>query len=295
MKRLWKVIKCAFTDFFADDSMTLAAALAFYTILSLAPLAVLLVVAAGFIGQSTINTVMQQAEQMMGPSASGALETVIQSAQQQEQGRSLSAILGLVLILSTALGAFVQLQYSVNRIWGLEPSGKSAVWQWARKRLMSLLLILVIALLLLASVVVSSVVSALFPEFTWLNTLISLAIFLLLFTIIYKYLPDAKIAWRDALVGAVITAILFSVGIWAIGLYLGRSGAGSPYGAAGSLVVFLLWTYYAALILFLGAEITQAVSFVYGDRIVPDEYSRQIDKHEHQQQKKKPESESAKK
>ena len=279
MKRLWKVVTCAISDFFEDDSMTLAAALAFYTVLSLAPLAVLLVVAAGFIGQDTVNSIVSQAEHMVGPSAGDALKTVITSAQQREQGRTVSAILSLVLILFTALGAFVQLQYSINRIWGLQASGKSAVRQWIRKRLISLLFLIVITVLLLASVVVSYVVSVLFPEFAWINTAVSLTIFLLLFAIIFKYLPDAKIAWRDVWVGAIVTAILFSVGIWAIGLYLGRSGAGSPYGAAGSLVVFLLWTYYAALILFLGAEITQAYSFVYRDHIVPDEYSQQIDKH----------------
>ena len=284
MRRLWKVIRSAVTDFFADDSMTLAAALAFYTILSLAPFAVLLVVAAGLIGQSTVNAIVSQVKGMVGSSAGDALETVITSAQQQRQAGTISAILSLVLILSTALGAFVQLQYSINRIWGLRPLGKSAIWRWIRKRLLSVLLLVVIAVLLLASVVVSSVVSGLFPEFTWINTVASLAISLVLFAIIYKYLPDARIAWRDVWVGAIVTSILFSVGIWAIGVYLGRSGAGSPYGAAGSLVVFLLWVYYAALILFLGAEITQAYCTVYGDKIKPNEYFEHIDKHEHQQQ-----------
>ena len=279
MNRLWKVVRSAVTDFFADDSMTLAAALSFYTILSLAPLAVLLVVVAGFIGQDTVNSVVSQAEQMVGPSAGGALQTVISSAQQQRSAGAVSAIVSLVLIVSTALGAFVQLQYSMNRIWGLQSSGKSAVWQWIRKRLLSLVLLLAIAILLFVAVVISSVLSAVFPQLTWINTAASFVIFLVLFAIIYKYLPDAKIAWRDAWVGAIVTGILFSVGIWAIGLYLGRSGSGSPYGAAGSLVAFLLWLYYAALILFLGAEITQACSTVYGHSIEPTEYSEHIDKH----------------
>lgn len=286
MRRLWKVIRSAITDFFADDSMTLAAALAFYAILSLAPLAVLLVVAAGFIGRDTVNSIVSQAEGMLGPAAAGVLQTVISSAQQQRSAGTVSAIVSLVVILSTALGTFVQLQYSINRIWGLQPSGRSAVWQWIRKRLLSLLLLLVIAVLLLASVVASSVVSALFPAFRWINAVVFLAIFLVLFAVIYKYLPDAKISWLDAWIGAIVTAILFSVGTWAIGLYLGRSGAGSLYGAAGSLVVFLLWVYYAALILFLGAEFTQACSAVYGHPIQPTEYSEHIDKHGQQHQGK---------
>ena len=284
MKNLWKIIKRAVTDFFADDLLTLAAAMSFYTILSLAPIAVLLVVVAGFIGQDAINSSVSQAERLMGPPAGDALQTVISRAQQQRQALTLSAILSLGAILFTALGAFVQFQYSMNRIWGIQSKGKSAVWDWVRKRLLSVLLLVVIAVLLLASVVVSSVVSGLFPEFTWINTVASLAISLVLFAIIYKYLPDARIAWRDVWVGAIVTSILFSVGIWAIGVYLGRSGAGSLYGAAGSLVVFLLWVYYAALILFLGAEITQAYCTVYGDKIKPNEYFEHIDKHEHQQQ-----------
>jgi len=282
MRNLWKIIKQAVTDFFADDSLTLAAALAFYTILSLAPIAVLLVVAAGFIGQDTVNSAVSQADQLMGPAVSGTLDTVIRQAQEQRTTGTWSAILSLGVVLFTALGAFVQLQYSMNRIWGIQSKGKSAVWDWVRKRLLSLLLLFLIAVLLLGSVVLSSVLRAIFPNFTWLNSLASFIIFLVLFALMFKYLPDAKITWRDVWVGAFITSILFTVGIWVIGLYLGSRGAGSPYGAAGSLVVFVLWVYYAALILFFGAEITQAYSFVYGKRIEPAEYAKRIDKHEAQ-------------
>lgn len=279
MKNLWKIIKRAVTDFFADDLLTLAAAMSFYTILSLAPIAVLLVVVAGFIGQDAINSSVSQAERLMGPPAGDALQTVISRAQQQRQALTLSAILSLGAILFTALGAFVQFQYSMNRIWGIQSKGKSAVWDWVRKRLLSVLL--------LAAVIISSVLSGLFPQLTWINTLASFVLFVILFALVFKYLPDAKIAWRDVWVGAIITGILFSVGIWAIGLYLGRSGAGSSYGAAGSLVVFLLWVYYAALILFLGAEITQAYCFVYGERIEPAEYAERIDKHQAQEKQNK--------
>ena len=287
MKNLWKIIKRAVTDFFADDLLTLAAAMSFYTILSLAPIAVLLVVVAGFIGQDAINSSVSQAERLMGPPAGDALQTVISRAQQQRQALTLSAILSLGAILFTALGAFVQFQYSMNRIWGIQSKGKSAVWDWVRKRLLSVLLLVVIAVLLLAAVIISSVLSGLFPQLTWINTLASFVLFVILFALVFKYLPDAKIAWRDVWVGAIITGILFSVGIWAIGLYLGRSGAGSSYGAAGSLVVFLLWVYYAALILFLGAEITQAYCFVYGERIEPAEYAERIDKHQAQEKQNK--------
>jgi len=279
VKNLWKIIKRAVTDFFADDLLTLAAAMSFYTILSLAPIAVLLVVVAGFIGQDAINSSVSQAERLMGPPAGDALQTVISRAQQQRQALTLSAILSLGAILFTALGAFVQFQYSMNRIWGIQSKGKSAVWDWVRKRLLSVLL--------LAAVIISSVLSGLFPQLTWINTLASFVLFVILFALVFKYLPDAKIAWRDVWVGAIITGILFSVGIWAIGLYLGRSGAGSSYGAAGSLVVFLLWVYYAALILFLGAEITQAYCFVYGERIEPAEYAERIDKHQAQEKQNK--------
>jgi len=287
VKNLWKIIKRAVTDFFADDLLTLAAAMSFYTILSLAPIAVLLVVVAGFIGQDAINSSVSQAERLMGPPAGDALQTVISRAQQQRQALTLSAILSLGAILFTALGAFVQFQYSMNRIWGIQSKGKSAVWDWVRKRLLSVLLLVVIAVLLLAAVIISSVLSGLFPQLTWINTLASFVLFVILFALVFKYLPDAKIAWRDVWVGAIITGILFSVGIWAIGLYLGRSGAGSSYGAAGSLVVFLLWVYYAALILFLGAEITQAYCFVYGERIEPAEYAERIDKHQAQEKQNK--------
>lgn len=285
MKKLWEIVKRSVADFFADDSMTLAAALAFYTILSLSPLAVLLVVIAGVIGQDTVNSIVSQAEQVMGPSVSGAIEMVILNAQQQRQALTVSAILSLAMILFTALGAFVQLQYSMNRIWGIQPSGGSAVWRWIRKRLLSLVLLLAIGVLLVASLVITSVLSGLFPEFSWISTLASFIVFVVLFAVMFKYLPDAKVSWRDVWIGAFATAVLFSVGVWVIGLYLGRSSPGSAYGAAGALVVFLLWVYYAALILFLGAEITQAYSYVYGERIEPAEYAERIDKHEMQQSK----------
>ena len=177
-----------------------------------------------------------------------------------------------------ATGIFVQLQSALNKIWDVKVKPGGAAFGWIRKRSVSLTMVIGIVLIAFASLFVSAaleMISSGTDNQIWqiVNIGVSLLLFILLFAMIYKYLPDVRISWRDVMAGSVITAILFVVGKWAIGLYLGYSSVGSAYGAAGSVIILLLWVYYASLILFFGAELTQVYARKYGSRILPDKHA----------------------
>jgi membrane protein len=264
-----QTLKNAVLDFIEDDALTLAAALAFYSALSIAPIVLLLVWAGAFLGEGTKNQLTGQARQIAGPAAGDAIETVIENAQERPDLRSIAGAVSIISVIVAATGVFAQLQFSMNRIWDVQPKPKSgAISSWLKKRLVSLLMILVIGALLVVSLGLGAVLSAaaaagsslvasktLVPAL--LNAAISVVIFTLFFAAIYKFLPDTQISWRATWAGAVLTAILFTIGRWLVGLYLAHSTTGSAYGAAGSLLVLLVWIYYSSLILFFGAEITQ--------------------------------------
>jgi membrane protein len=256
-------------EYWSNRPMELAAALSYYTLLSLAPLVLMAVAVAGLVfDRATVEgRMVTEMRLLVGAEGSEVVQTVLRHARDREKG-ALSVIIGTAVLLFGATTVFAQLQSSLNRIWKVDQGGQGSVlWVFVKERLLSLAMVLAIGFLLLVSLVVSAAVAA-FGEtalggltdaagvLQGLNVLVSLIVITLLFATIFKVLPDVPVAWRDVWVGAVITALLFSVGKSLIGLYLGRTSIGSAYGAAGSLVVMTVWVFYASLIVFFGAELT---------------------------------------
>jgi len=266
-----RMLKELAREYWAIRPMELAAALSYYTLLSLAPLVLMAVAVAGLVFErATVESrLVAEMRLLVGDEGSEVAQTVLRHAGSREQG-ALSVVVGGAVLLLGATTVFVQLQSSLNRIWKIEePSRGSAgvLWLFVKERLLSLAMVLAVGFLLLVSLLISAAVAALgetalggvghpglFLE--GLNVLVSLIVVTLLFATMFKVLPDEPVAWRDVWAGALITSVLFTVGKSVIGLYLGRTSIGSPYGAAGSVVVMTVWVYYASLIVFLGAEIT---------------------------------------
>ena len=269
-----------------DGANRLAAALAYYTTFSLAPLLVLIIAIAGLAGgrEAAQTRTMAQVEDLLGAEGREFVEGMIESASQPETGLA-ATFVGAVTLLFGALGVFGELQNSLNTIWEVKPKPAKnwidGIKRFVVRRLLSFTMVLGIGFLLLASLVVSAVVSA-FGEYInnrwpladfWLgliNFVISFLVITFLFGMIFKFLPEIKIAWKDVWLGAAVTSALFSLGKFLIGLYLGRSEVGNTFGAAGSLAILLIWIYYSAQILFFGAEFTQVYANRYGSKIVPD-------------------------
>jgi membrane protein len=258
-------------EYWANRPMELAAALSYYTLLSLAPLVLMAVAVAGLVFERTTveNRMVTEMRLLVGDDGSEVVRTVLRHAGDPKKG-ALSVVIGGAVLLLGATTVFVQLQNSLNRIWKAEERAGapgSVLWQFVKERLLSLAMVLGVGFLLLVSLVISAAVAA-FGEtalggmkgadilLEGINLAVSLVVVTLLFATMFKVLPDAPVAWRDVWVGAITTSVLFSIGKSLIGLYLGRASIGSPYGAAGSLVVMTVWVYYASMIVFLGAELT---------------------------------------
>ena len=282
MKKIWSILKAAFRDFLADGAMAWAAAIAFYTALSFAPIVLLLISVGDFIGRDTREGMIDEVQRVLGDEAGGIIETIVSNAEQQQGNGTVAFLVSLGVTLFSASAVFGQLQVALNHIWEVKPApgggGLSSVWTWLRKRLLSMGMVLAIAFLLIASLVASAVVSYVVPAdgtAAHLGTIaVSLVIFVPLFALMFKYLPDAKVQWIDVIFGAVLTSILFLIGKTLIGLYLGMSGVGSAYGAAGSLILLLVWVYYSAIILLFGAEITQSRAQQYGHGLIPEDHAQ---------------------
>ncbi len=270
------LLKETYREWSEDKCLRLGAALAYYTIFSMAPLLVLVVaIAALAFGQDAAEgQVVEQLREMLGEKGAATVQSMIEQASRPASGIAAS-VLGLVTMIFGASGVFGQLQGALNDIWEVEPPPGAGILGMIKGRLASFSMILVIGFLLLVSLALSAALAAfdqwlagLFPgadlllEFA--NVLLSFGIVTLLFAMIFKILPDAKIQWSDVWVGAAFTSVLFVVGKFLIGLYLGNTGAGSVYGAASSLVIILLWVYYSSQLLFFGAEFTQVYARTYG-------------------------------
>jgi membrane protein len=268
---LWHVTLRAFQDWWNDNCLRLAASLAYYTALSLAPLVLLIVGVIGLVldRQQVGSQLSAQLEGLIGPAGRELVTSILTAT--NPQGGAIATIIGLVTLLIGATAVFGELQATLNLIWEVRPAPTNGVWAgiWAllRERIFSLALVLALAFLLLVSLVISAALAgaaALFqgPEQALLSRVLELVVSLLaltfVFALLYMYVPDAEIGWRDAWPGGLITAVLFTLGKTAIGFYLGQASVGSAYGAAGSLVVLLVWVYYSALIVFFGAEFTHA-------------------------------------
>jgi len=288
VKELWPTLKESFTDWKEDDALSLGAALAYYTVFSLAPLLVVVIAVAGlaFGREAVEGQLVHQIDGLIGRQGAEAVQTMIAHTARTGSG-GLAAVIGLVTILFGASGVFTQLQKSLNKIWEVEPRPDQGISGLVRARALSFGMVLAIGFLLLVSLIAAAALAALDTYLTGLlpgletllqvlSFLLSLALVTLLFAMIFRYLPDVRIAWRDVWLGALVTSLLFAVGKVLIGLYLGHSSTASSYGAAGSLVVLLLWIYYSAQILFFGAEITQVHARRAGRPIAPDEHAVQV-------------------
>ena len=285
VKSGFDLIKESFKGWQEDGALDLGAALAYYTIFSLAPLLLIVTGVAGLVwGREAVQgQLVSQLQGVVGPQGSQAIQTMIANAGRHGQG-VIATVVGLVTILFGATGVFVQLQSAMDRVWNVEPRPGKGIWGFIRTRMLSFGMVLGIGFLLLVSLVVATAVTAFSTWVTGMmpgaklliegvTFLVSFGIVTLLFAMIFKVLPDVTIAWRDVWVGAVATALLFTIGKFLIGLYLAKSSVASTYGAAGSLVVLLLWIYYSSQILFLGAEFTQVYATRYGSQIRPSKHA----------------------
>lgn len=280
-RELWDLLQETFSDWSHDRVPRLGAALAYYTIFAIVPLLIIIITMIGLIfgEEAAQGYILQQIEGLMGEQSASAIKDMIQRADRPATG-GIAAVIAVATLLIAATGLFGELQDSLNTIWGIEPKEGRGIWGMIKGRFLSFVAILGIGFLLLVSLVLSAALAALGKWFSgWLpapeavlqvlNFLVSFGVITALFAMMFKMLPDARVAWRDVWVGAAMTALLFTVGKFAIGLYLGKSDVGSAYGAAGSLVILLIWVYYSAQILLFGAEFTQVYANREGARIVP--------------------------
>ena len=265
----WKKM---FQGFAADDCPSIAGALAYYAIISLPPLLVVIASLAGyFLGEERVSSHMEdQLRAMMGPTAGNQIQEMLRNPAVQTDRGWLPTLIGSIALIFGATGLFAHLQSALNKVWEVKSEdARGGIKGLVMKRLLSFGMVLVIALLLLISLVLSAALAALsgvvrgwLPEgaftllLSMLDLTVSIGVMTLLFAAIYKVMPDADLRWRDVWIGALFTATLFAIGKFAIGFYLGRSDVGNAYGAAGSLMTVLVWIYYSFLILMLGAEFT---------------------------------------
>jgi membrane protein len=284
LKTLFELLRDSWNEFSTDKAPRLAAALAYYTAFSIAPVIVVVVAVAGLVWnrEAVQGQLDNQIRGLVGTDAATAIQEMVASANRPDAG-IVATIIGVATLVLGAAGVFGQLQDALNTVWGVQPtsaSGIRGIFYMLRSRFISFTMVLGIGFLLLVSLVISTILGALngwivsrLPLSETLLQLInfgiSFVVITLLFAVIYKVLPDAKIRWKDVWVGAAVTSLLFSIGKFLIGLYLGSSSIASSYGAAGSFVVLLVWIYYSAFIFLLGAEFTQVYARKFGSEIVP--------------------------
>jgi membrane protein len=284
MNRVWTMLKESFREFSEDEAMSRAAALAFYTALGLAPTILLVLAVTAFLGEGAKEAMIQQVGSTVGSESAEGINMIVRSAEETPTSGALSAVVGIITVIFSASGIFAQFQTTLNHIWNVKPNPNAGLWDWLRARLLSVGMLFSVLFLMLVSLVVSAAITLILPGtgMLWnlVNLAISVVIFVVLFALIYKYLPDAEIAWRDVWVGAALTAVLFAVGKYFIGLYIGNSALASSYGAAGSLVALLVWVYYSAVIVLFGAEVTQVYAKHFGSGIRPAKYAEPEDRRE---------------
>jgi len=286
LKALWNLLKTTAAEWSRDQAPRLGAALAYYAIFSLAPLLIIAVSISGFVfgHEAATGQIVGQIQGLVGPNTAMAIQTMIEKSN-QPAANILATLIGIVVLLFGASGVFGELQQSLNHIWDIQPKPDRGVLAAVKDKFFSFSMVLGTGFLLLVSLVISAVLASLSNVVMGLmpgleviaqvvNFLISMVVITGLFTLIFKYVPDAKISWTDVWVGAFVTSLLFTIGKALIGVYIGYSSLSSTYGAAASLAVILLWVYYSAQILFFGAEFTQVFANTYGSRIVSESTGR---------------------
>jgi len=267
-KTIWTILRQTFSNWNEHEAPRQGAALAFYTILSLAPLVILVTAMLALIfGHSTAETeLLSQVEGLVGYQGSDAVKAVIEQAQKPSSG-ALASVFGLLTLLFGASGVFIELRSALDTIWDVRSADDRGIWAMVQERFASFGMVLTVGFLLLVSLLISAALAALgkfydrflpIPEhvLSAINIVVSMVSIAALFALIFKYVPRATIPWRECYIGATITSVLFTIGKFAIGLYLGTATIGSAYGAAGSLVVVIIWVYYSAMIFLFGAEFT---------------------------------------
>lgn len=278
LKRIWKLGWTTIVGFIDDGALSRGASIAFFTVTALAPVLLIVIAVAGLVfgRDAASNAIVDQLSGLMGRQSAELLQTAIAGAANKSTG-VLASLVGIGTLIFTASGVFGEMQRSLNAIWKAEPTG-ATVSRLIRARAASLGLVVAIGFVMTVSLAISAALTALgdiinayvpFGEqiMALVNAAISIALIAVLFAAIYKVLPDKRVAWRDVVVGAVVTSVLFNVGKSLIGWYIGSSAIASSYGAAGALIVVLLWIYYSALIFLLGAEFTKAYAATRGNRV----------------------------
>lgn len=278
--------KSVVSEFNNDNAMKLGASLSYYTIFSLAPMLVVIISVAGiFFGKEAIQgEIYGQIKWLIGTDAAKQVQELIKNAELSNKS-GMAAVVGSVTLLVGATGVFAEIQDSINFIWSLKAKPKNSWLKYLTNRFLSFSLIITLGFLLIVSLLANAFIDIFsgklklyFAEatvylFSTVNFLIIFLVISTLFAVIFKVLPDGKIRWKDAFVGASATAILFMIGKSLIGFYLGQSNIGGAFGAAGSVVIILLWVYYSSIILFLGAEFTKVYTQKYGKAIQPNEHA----------------------
>jgi membrane protein len=288
-KKIGYLLKDTFNEFVTDDGMKLSAALSYYTIFALPPLLIIIINLSGFFfgAEAVKGELFGQINGLVGNSAAMQIQEIIKNVKLSHTS-VFATTFSLIILLIGASGVFVEIQDSINFIWGLKAKPKRGLIKFIKNRLMSFSMIGSVGFLMLVGLIINSVMDVFynrldefFPKDSVylvyvINLLVVFGIITLLFTMIFKTLPDGKVALKDCLIGAAFTALLFMIGKFAIGAYLGKSAIASWYGAAGSVILILVWVYYSAIILYFGAEFTKMYATTHGQKIIPNEYSVQI-------------------
>jgi membrane protein len=286
-KAIWGVIKGAASCFSDNRVLKLSASLAYYTVFSLGPMMIVIIFLADiFYGRQAIEgSIYGQLSGLVGREAAAQVQETIKNSAALTSKSNLTAVIGIITLVIGATSVFAEIQDSINLIWGLKAKPKKGWLKMLTNRLLSFSILVSLGFLLLVSLVINGLLEGLmgklqqmFPQITVvvvyiINLAITFMVTTILFGIIFKVLPDARIKWKDVLIGSMATAGLFMLGKFGITFYIGSSNIGSAYGAAGSLVVLLVWVYYSAVILYFGAEFTKIFAAQYGSAIIPNNYA----------------------
>jgi len=286
IKGIGKLLKESFNTFLDHKVMKLSASLAYYTVFSIGPIIIIVIYFAGVIyGQEAVQgTIFKELRGLVGTDAAAQIQDMIKNAALSNQG-NFAAIIGFITLFIGATGVFGEIQDSINDIWGLKPKPEKGWLKMIINRILSFSVVVSLGFILLVSLIVNGVIEALmerlqarFPDLTVIvvyiiNLLITFGVITSLFAIIFKVLPDAVIKWKDVMIGAMVTAVLFMIGKFGITFYIAKSSVGTTYGAAGSLVILLLWVYYSSVILYFGAAFTKSYATYFGSQIHPSQYA----------------------
>jgi len=291
LKKHWAILKTTFNEFNDDNAIKLSASLSYYTIFSLPPLLIIIITICGFFfgKEAVTGEFFGQINGLVGNDAAIQIQETIKNT--QLSGNNVFAtVFGIIMLLIGASGVFAEIQSSINFIWGLKAKPDRGVAKFIKNRLMSFSMIAAVGFLLLVSLMVNTVMDMInarlityFPDVTVylfyvINILILFLTTTILFSIIFKTLPDGTVSWRYTIIGSSFTSVLFMIGKFAIGAYLGSSTVATVYGAAGSVIIILVWVYYTAIILYFGAEFTKVYTKAHGKKIIPNDYAVEIQK-----------------